>query len=488
MDYSSWKEKPLLVTNILLDPLNPRIPPTDEPLDQNSLIAELVNHDKVYELSRNIVNNGYYPIESIIVVKENNKTTVIEGNRRVAALKLLIAPEAAPVDFIPKFRALSNKTDISKIKTVKVVIAPNRQAVAPLLMSKHTKPQIESWKPLMKGRFYHGLLQNGINVKDLSQEYNVSVSDIISFLRLYKMYRIACTLDLPEEVANTVHNPREFNATTISRFYSHKIALDFLGISFDTGDGIIGHIDETEFKKGYKKLITDIATKNVISRTIDQAKDVRKYLGTFPEKEKPDLSKKGSFTSDTLLATEHEAGVGAITKPKRAVKKSKPKPKGLIPDHISCDVNNQRINDIFIEMTTLQTAKYKNATAVLLRSLLEMALYHHLSVTGELEIIIQNEKQKREKTGGTLEKDWKPGLNRMLKHLISPGCNIIKNNPNLLITLKKFASQKDELFSSGSLNFFVHNQYYPPNEDMLRSFWGQLEGLFQIILVEPDTK
>jgi len=69
----------------------------------------------------------------------------------------------------------------------------------------------------------------------------------------------------------------------------------------------------------------------------------------------------------------------------------------------------------------------------------------------------------------------------------TPNCNIIKNNPNLLKTLKKFISQKDELFSHDSLNFFVHNQYYPPNEDMLRSFWGQLEGLFQIILVEPDA-
>lgn len=252
MDYSTWKEKQLLVTNILLDPLNPRIPPTDEQLDQNSLIAELVNHDKVYELARNIANNGYYPVESIIVMKESNKTIVIEGNRRVAALKLLVAPEAAPADLIPKFRALSNKTDINKIKTVKVVFAPNRQAVAPLLMSKHTKPQVESWKPLMKGRFYYGLLQTGITVKDLSQEYNVSVSDIISFLRLYKMYRIACTLDLPNDVANIVRNPREFNATTISRFYSHNVALDFLGISFDTGDGIVGTIDEGEFKKGYK--------------------------------------------------------------------------------------------------------------------------------------------------------------------------------------------------------------------------------------------
>ncbi len=476
----------LLVTNILLDPLNPRIPPTDEQLDQNSLIAELVNHDKVYELARNIANNGYYPVESIIVVKESNKTIAIEGNRRVAALKLLIAPEAAPDDLVPKFRALSNKTDINKIKTVKVVFAPNRRAVAPLLMSKHTKPQVESWKPLMKGRFYHGLLQTGITVKDLSQEYNVSISDIIKFLRLYKMYRIACTLDLPDNVAKVVHNPREFNATTISRFYSHNVALDFLGISFDAGDGIVGTIDEGEFKKGYKKLVTDIATEKVISRTIDKAEDVKKYLATFSEQEKPDLSKKGSFTSDTLLAAAHEATVGVITKPKQVVKKPKPKPTGLIPSHISCEVNNQRINDVFNELKTLQVAKYPNATAVLFRSLLEMALSHYLYTSGDLYIIIEDEKQRLGKKNKKLKKGWHPSLKRMLTHITSPKCNLIQN-PNIKKVVEKFTKQKEEFLSQDDLNYFVHNQFYSPNQEVLRSFWSQLEGLFQIILVEPDT-
>ena len=486
MDYSTWKEKQLLVTNILLDPLNPRIPPTDEQLDQNSLIAELVNHDKVYELARNIANNGYYPVESIIVMKESNKTIVIEGNRRVAALKLLIAPEAAPADLIPKFRALSNKTDINKIKTIKVVFAPNRQAVAPLLMSKHTKPQVDPWKPLMKGRFYHGLLQTGITVKDLSQEYNVSVSDIISFLRLYKMYRIACTLDLPNDIAKVVHNPREYNATTISRFYSHTVALDFLGISFDAGDGIVGIIDEAEFKRGYKKLITDIATGKVISRTLDKAENVKEYLATFSEQEKPDLSKKGSFTSDTLLATAHEATVGVITKPKQVAKKPKPKPTGLIPSHISCEVNNQRINDVFNELKILPTAKYPNATAVLFRSLLEMTLSHYLYSSGDLAVIIEDERQKLDKENKKLNKNWHPSLRRMLTHLINPRCNVI-TNPNIISVLKKFLSERDELLSQDSLNYFVHNPFYSPNEESLRRFWSQLEGLFQIILVEPDA-
>ena len=69
MDYSTWEEKNISVNNVLLDPRNPRIPPTIEPFDQRSLLAELILHDKVHDLAQNIANNGYYPVESLIVVK-----------------------------------------------------------------------------------------------------------------------------------------------------------------------------------------------------------------------------------------------------------------------------------------------------------------------------------------------------------------------------------------------------------------------------------
>ncbi len=486
MDFSKWPEKRLLVTNILLDPLNPRIPPTDQKLDQRTLIADLVYHDKVDELARNIANNGYFPIESLIVVKENGKTVVIEGNRRVAALKLLLAPEAAPEDQIPKYRAISNRIDINSVRKVKVMVAPSREAAAPIIMSKHTKPQIASWKPIMKASFYHRLLQSGLSIEDLSREYNIEASDILTSLRLYKMYNIACTLELPEDVSKVVQNPREFNATTLQRFYVHKIGMDFLGIKFDESDSVVGSVDPDEFKKGYKKIVSDIAIGKIISRSLDRTENIKKYIDTFSEDEKPDLQKKGHFTSDTLLKTAEENEISISGKKKASIKRSRPKPRGLIPRTVTCDVNNQRINDVYIELRTLQVAKYPNSTAVLFRSLLEMALSHYLDAVNELNVIIEEKKEKRSIKGQKVSKDWHPTLRQMLNHLASPKCKII-TNPNIIKVLNKFLSERDELLSHDSLNYFVHNQFYSPNEESLRRFWSQLEGLFQILLVEPET-
>ena len=44
------------------------------------------------------------------------------------------------------------------------------------------------------------------------------------------------------------------------------------------------------------------------------------------------------------------------------------------------------------------------------------------------------------------------------------------------------------LLSIDTLNLFAHNEHFHPNEDTLRNFWPPLQGLFEIILVEPDTE
>lgn len=484
MDYSKWKTDQMLVTNIYLDPLNPRIPPTDFELDERTLIADLVYHDNVAELARSIATNGYFPTESLIVIKESSKTVVIEGNRRVAALKLLINPEAGPEDQIVKFRAISNRIDINAIKRVKVIIAPSREAAAPILMSKHTQPQIAAWKPVMKASFYYRLLKNGISIDDLSNEYGVSIKDIKRHVRLYKMYQIACNLGLPDEIAQIVQNPREFNATTLERIWVHNIGLDFLGISFDENDNVIGKIHEDEFKKGYKKIVIDVANEKINSRTIQRTEDIKKYFNSFSEKEKPDQSKQGKFTTKSILGLSEDDKISTATQKKTSRRRIKPKPIGLIPSAISCDVNNQRINNVFDELKTLPVAKYPNATAVLFRSLLEMSLCHYLEARGEIKAI-KEEKAKRAKNDKYLKKDWQPTLNDMLGHLVSPKCKIIMN-PNIIKVINKFLSEKDELLSHDSLNYFVHNQFYSPNEETLRRFWMQLEGLFQIILIEPE--
>ena len=119
-DYGKWKERECLVTSLLLDPQNPRIPELASEPTQRVIVAELVTHDSVYELAKDIADLGFFPNELLVGIQSDGKDTILEGNRRLAALKLLISPELAPDRELKKFRLLSDrvpKASISKVRS-----------------------------------------------------------------------------------------------------------------------------------------------------------------------------------------------------------------------------------------------------------------------------------------------------------------------------------------------------------------------------------
>ena len=184
IDYSAWAEKPTLVTTLQLDAKNPRIPASGASREQRDLIAELVEHDKVYELAKEITDQGYVPVESLVAVIEDGKHVVLEGNRRLAALKLLIAPESAPDKWVKRFRSLSARVPLDSIKRVNVLYAPTRDAAAPFLMQKHTREQVERWSTIMQARFFRSLAQEGMKPTELAARYGRTAGEVAAFLRL----------------------------------------------------------------------------------------------------------------------------------------------------------------------------------------------------------------------------------------------------------------------------------------------------------------
>jgi len=480
-DYRTWKESQLTVTNLLLDPQNPRIPDSSETLSQRHLLADLVENDKVYDLAKGILDNGYYPVEALIYIEEKGKKYVVEGNRRLAALKLLLSPEMAPSpSWERRFRALSNRIDPNTIRKIKVIKAPSRDAAAPVIMSKHTRNQVESWGPLMQAKFYRNLVDSGLTIEDICGQYNLQNSEVTDALQRHSMYSIACMLNLPDEIAKIVQNPREFPVTNLERLYKNPKVDKFIGISFNERKELVGSVDVNEFKKAYAKIVTDIATGTIHSRNVNTTAEMDEYLNSFGE-QRPDLKKKGIFTAEDIVMATPKRKATKKSSSSNLTPKPKPISKSIIPSAFSCDVNNQRINDIFNEIKSLNVAKYPNAAALMFRSLLEMSLGYYLDKSGHLDNLLGKIHDKKKQNSN----DRHPLLTDMLKYVVDEKTGVIRN-PNIRGALQKLISQKEKFLSIDTLNFFVHNQYYCPNEEELRKFWPPLQGLFEIILVEPN--
>jgi len=482
VSFEKWKDRTLAVPSLLLDFKNPRIPDAEAKQGQRELIADLVENDEVYELAKSIVENGYYPTESLIAVILNGKHVVVEGNRRLAALKLLLNPDIAPQNTIKRFRALASRVTTAAIKKVRVSIAPSREAAAPVIMSKHTQEQIAKWKPVMQAKFFRNLVDSGLSVDDVSQQYNVQASRVTDFLQLYQMYCVACSVKVPEEVAHKVANPREYPMTTLERLYKSQPVTDFLGITFDDNKELVGSTEPGEFKKAFGKIVSDVAMGKIDSRTANNAEGIKNYLAAFGP-EKPDLSKKGKFTATDIIDQGGKFPGRFRKKPSR--KRGGPRPirPYLIPPHVECNVNNQRINNVFNELRKLRVGAFPNAVALMLRSLLEMGLGYYLDQTGHLTKLVAEMKAKNSQ----LPDDWHPTLKEMLKYATRDGIGII-TNANLLQAVRRMLSEKNKLLSVDTLHLFVHNEHYYPTEDELRRLWQTLEGFFEIILTEPEDE
>ena len=72
-----------------LDVRNPRLTNMDTEVSDEAIIAHLYRAEDLGELLQSIAANGYMDIEPFIVCKENDRFTVLEGNRRLAAVLLL---------------------------------------------------------------------------------------------------------------------------------------------------------------------------------------------------------------------------------------------------------------------------------------------------------------------------------------------------------------------------------------------------------------
>lgn len=83
------------VESLKLDPLNPRLLNSDSSTTDHEIIAQLYRSEDLGELLQSIAANGYLDIEPLIVLSQQAHFIVLEGNRRLAAIRLFRQPGLA---------------------------------------------------------------------------------------------------------------------------------------------------------------------------------------------------------------------------------------------------------------------------------------------------------------------------------------------------------------------------------------------------------
>lgn len=132
-----------------LDLRNPRLTGF-RPVDEAQVIQRLVVSEDLQELIDSIAANGFVPLEPLIVTREDDGLVVLEGNRRLAAVRVLLNDELRIAVGVPK-REVPQELQ-STLLELPVLEVPNRESARQLIGFKHINgPQ--KWSAYAKAQF-----------------------------------------------------------------------------------------------------------------------------------------------------------------------------------------------------------------------------------------------------------------------------------------------------------------------------------------------
>ncbi len=167
----------LKVADVLLDPKNPRLGRrnVEHGLDQ-SQILDLMKEWTLDELAVSFVESGYWPQEAVIVVQEKHygqlADVVVEGNRRLAALKLLHLAWNGKLTST-KWEELAKQATIQRrkeLEEIAVIRKASRKEVKAYLGFRHVTG-IAEWNPAEKAEFISSLIDDdGMSYEDVRKQ------------------------------------------------------------------------------------------------------------------------------------------------------------------------------------------------------------------------------------------------------------------------------------------------------------------------------
>jgi hypothetical protein len=186
--------KTVSTAELVLDPDNPRLPAADQGASQPRLREILIERFKVTELAESIVTAGYNAFDPILGYqpKQDGKITVLEGNRRVATIQLLLDPELAPKAHRDRWLELSAQLPHptrNAIQTLSVRVYKKRDAVDVLsyIGFRHVTGVL-TWAPLEKAQYIARLID------DFSWTYKQIAQRLGSYPKIVERHYVAYRL------------------------------------------------------------------------------------------------------------------------------------------------------------------------------------------------------------------------------------------------------------------------------------------------------
>lgn len=434
----------LNIEELELDLNNPRFSGLTSQRD--ALEKIVVNQgSKLVNLAEDIVNKGLSPAHRMIVMKKPGKKSssyvALDGNRRLAALRILSNPSALDGmkgigDITSKrLRSLAARFNPESIFPVDVSVVNDEREARHWIEAIHTGENdgrgVVGWDGIATAR-YRG--------------HNTS-------LKVIEFVRAVGRLTADEEAAL-----ERFPITNLDRLLGTPAIRERLGLALEGGE-LLSDLPQAELIKPLKRIVSDIGLKKIKVSNIKALDDRVHYVASLGS-DLPDLSKRtGSLEAIDVLSgkgNKRPARSGASSRSRSLIDR-----KTLIPANSQAPLNitDHKLQQLCKELRKLPLENYPVTIAASFRVFLELSLDHY----------------------GTEKKVPSYSADMRLKQKLETVSDHLQKNGISKRDLQEFralASNKNKALSIDRLHGIIHSRYSLPTPSELRSGWSEVQVAF----------
>jgi len=435
----SYKKIP--VANLTVNIENPRYEMVG---NQPEAIGLMVKEQKkkIVNLAEDIVQNGLNPSELPIVApheREKGHFNVLEGNRRVVALKLLHMPDLVKdhKTVYKKIKDLSHKFRSGKVTDIDCVVFPTAEEANRWIKLKHTGENdgvgVVRWDAQQAARFD----------ERISGKSPVALQ-AIDFLRKNK--------NIPQDVKD---NLKKLPSTNIDRLLRDKGVQELIGVIIVDGR-LQAKFAEDEVAKGMTKIARDLIQGKIKVKDIYTKVDREKYIETFKQEDIPQKANKAAAPWE--LASRKITSQITATGRKRPISYDR---RWLIPKDCVLRISDQRVNKIYSELKSLDCEQYPNAAGVLFRVFVELSM----------DAFVDGHKHEKEFAKIDVDKT----LNSKVAAVADYFARTNVFTKHQLKGIRTAVSTQSNVLSIETFNAYVHNRYFTPLANDLKAGWDNIQ-------------
>jgi len=443
----------LNIEDLILDHDNPRITHAAGQQEAFQKIAQ-DQKTKLVKLAESIVEHGLNPMDRLLVLRLNQKPArfiSLEGNRRVAVLKMLANPAVMSGLDVPSamkvaFERLSKKFKKSRVEPLACFEVP-------------TRDESRYWLNLR-----HNIGHDGAGIEDwgtMARRRSEGEQPVV--LQALDLVTDRAGLTTTERASIT----DKFPASTLERLLENRQVRRELGLDVKAGK-LVTKLPADEVARPLKKIVLDLASKETRVNRLMKTADMLNYLKTdLGRAHLPDFSKVRS-TERNL----DDIPVAEFTRVRSKGGRRKADPsdrKEVVPRGCKLDVTQNRIADICKELRTIKLENAPNAIAVLLRVFIELSVDYCLQKNGVTLSIVH--------PGGHAK------FKSLDKKLAEAVDILVKNGDSRadFAAITQSMSNKSSPMHPDLFHRYVHDRIQTPTPRELKAAWDHAQPLFEKI-------